>query len=248
MIVLFVLRQRKLETPLLDFSVFKDSQFTVGIIIMAFTMIAMIGSETVLPMFVQNIMKDSALQSGLILLPGAIVMAIMSVISGLLYEKFGAKILGIIGMLTVVITTSYFVVMDENTAPALLATIYAIRMIGIALGLMPLMTHTMNQLPKEMNAHGSSMTNTVQQIAASIGTAGLITTMNQVAKNFSPTMSDYKGMNKKEMAAQIQKDALLNGYHGAFWFAVIISIISLICVFMLKSKRKLNEEANNTAE
>ncbi|WP_342610453.1 MDR family MFS transporter [Staphylococcus hsinchuensis] len=248
LIVLFVLRQRKLETTLLDFSVFKDSQFTVGIIIMAFTMIAMIGSETVLPMFVQNIMKDSALQSGLILLPGAIVMAIMSVISGLLYEKFGAKILGIIGMLTVVITTSYFVVMDENTAPALLATIYAIRMIGIALGLMPLMTHTMNQLPKEMNAHGSSMTNTVQQIAASIGTAGLITTMNQVAKNFSPTMSDYKGMNKKEMAAQIQKDALLNGYHGAFWFAVIISIISLICVFMLKSKRKLNEEANNTAE
>ena len=47
-------------------------------------------------------------------------------------------------------------------------------MVGIALGLIPVMTHTMNQLKPEMNAHGSSMTNTVQQIAGSIGTAALL--------------------------------------------------------------------------
>jgi len=169
-------------------------------------------------------------------------MGIMSVASGFLYEKYGAKILAFIGMLIVVVTSSYFIFMDENTSSAILATIYAIRMIGIALGLMPLMTHTMNQLSREMNAHGSSMTNTVQQISASIGTAGLITIMSQVAKDFSPNMSDYKGMDKKEMAMQIQHEALLSGYHAAFWFAVIISIISLISVFMLKSKRKINQE------
>ncbi|NWK84211.1 multidrug efflux MFS transporter [Staphylococcus sp. GSSP0090] len=242
LVVLFIFRQTRLETPLLDFSVFKNSQFAVGIVIMAFTMIAMIGSETVLPMFVQNIMKDTALQSGLILLPGAIVMGIMSVVSGFLYEKYGAKILAFIGMLIVVVTSSYFIFMDENTSSAILATIYAIRMIGIALGLMPLMTHTMNQLSRDMNAHGSSMTNTVQQISASIGTAGLITIMSQVAKNFSPNMSDYKGMGKKEMTMQIQHEALLSGYHAAFWFAVIISIISFISVFMLKSKRKIEQE------
>lgn len=228
LVTAFIIRQTKLKTPLLDFSVFKNSQFAVGIIIMAFTMISMIGSETILPMFVQNIMKDSALQSGLILLPGAIVMGIMSVASGFLYEKYGAKILALIGMSIVVITTSYFVIMDEQTSPAILATVYAIRMIGIALGLMPLMTHTMNQLSREMNAHGSSMTNTVQQISASIGTAGLITVMTQVSKNFTPDMSNYKGIGKQEMAAQIQHEALLSGYHGAFWFAVIISIISLL--------------------
>ncbi|AID02258.1 major facilitator superfamily permease [Staphylococcus xylosus] len=245
LVAIFIFRQTRLETPLLDFSVFKNSQFAVGIVIMAFTMISMIGSETVLPMFVQNIMNDSALQSGLILLPGAIVMGIMSVASGFLYEKYGAKILAFIGMLIVVITTSYFVIMDENTSAAILATVYAIRMIGIALGLMPLMTHTMNQLSRDMNAHGSSMTNTVQQISASIGTAGLITIMSQVAKDFTPNMSDYKGMGKKEMAMQIQHEALLSGYHAAFWFAVIISFISLISVFMLKSKRKIEQEQEN---
>ena len=57
---------------------------------MAVTMISMIGSETVLPMFVQNLLNKPALDSGLILLPGAIVMAIMSMTSGAMYEKFGA--------------------------------------------------------------------------------------------------------------------------------------------------------------
>ena len=103
---------------------------------MAVTMISMIGSETVLPMFVQNVLQRTPVDSGLILLPGAIVMAIMSIISGRLYETFGARVLSMIGMLIVTITTSYFVVMDEHTSTIVLATIYAIRMIGIALGLM----------------------------------------------------------------------------------------------------------------
>ncbi|HLR19306.1 MAG TPA: MDR family MFS transporter [Staphylococcus sp.] len=242
LVTTFIIRQTRLKTPLLDFSVFKNSQFAVGLIIMAFTMVSMIGSETILPMFVQNIMQDTALQSGLILLPGAIVMGIMSVVSGFLYEKYGAKILALIGMTIVVITTSYFVIMDEQTSPAILATVYAIRMIGIALGLMPLMTHTMNQLSREMNAHGSSMTNTIQQISASIGTAGLITVMTHFSKVFTPEMSDYKGLEKHDMVFQIQHDALLSGYHAAFWFAVIISIISLLSVFMLKSQRKIRLE------
>ncbi|RZI01126.1 DHA2 family efflux MFS transporter permease subunit [Staphylococcus condimenti] len=241
MVVLFIFRQTRLKTPLLDFRVFKEGQFAVGILIMALTMIAMIGSETVLPIFVQNIMGKPALESGLTLLPGAIVMGFMSVFSGLLFEKFGAKILAFIGMGIVVITTSYFVFMDEHTSTVMLSTVYAIRMIGIALGLMPLMTHTMNQLPHQMNAHGSSMTNTVQQISASIGTAILFTIMSHYAKAFKPDMADYKGMAPKEIKAAIAKDAMLNGYHAAFWFTVIIAIIAFFSVFLLKSKKKAKQ-------
>ena len=243
LVILFIYRQTKLETPLLNFSVFANKQFAVGLTIMAFTMISMIGSETILPMFVQNIMDKPALESGLILLPGALVMGVMSIVGGILFEKFGAKVLGLVGMLIVIITTSYFVFMDGDSSVIVLATVYAIRMIGLALGLMPLMTHTMNQLKPELNAHGSSMTNTVQQISASIGTAVLITIMSHVAQQFKPSMSDYKGIDKKAMAAQIQHDALLSGYHGAFVFAVIISVISFLSVFMLKGKKQADRDA-----
>ncbi|PNZ70331.1 DHA2 family efflux MFS transporter permease subunit [Staphylococcus croceilyticus] len=242
---LFIWRQQRLETPLLSFKVFKNKEFAIGLSIMAVTMISMIGSETVLPMFVQNVLNRTPVDSGLILLPGAIVMAIMSMISGWLYETFGAKVLAIIGMLIVIVTTTYFVFMDEHASTIMLATIYAVRMIGIALGLMPVMTHTMNQLTPELNAHGSSMTNTIQQISGSIGTAGLITILSSASKSFKPTMSDYQGMNKQDMMHQIQLDAMLHGYHAGFLFAVGITMISLLLTFLIKSKKKVKAEAQD---
>lgn len=145
-------------------------------------------------------------------------------------------------MMIVIITTGYFVIMDENTSSVMLATVYGIRMIAIALGLMPVMTHTMNQLTYEMNAHGSSMTNTVQQIAGSIGTAILITILTQASKHYSPNMSDYDGMKRSEMLGQIKIDTLLHGYHAGFLFAVLITVVSFLCSFMLKKNTKSTDE------
>ncbi len=185
LVALFVLRQYRLSTPLLNFAVFKNKQFTGWFFIFSGCHNGMNDSETILPIFVQNLLHRSAFNLWKHLLPGAIVMAFMSMTSGALYEKFGPRNLALVGMAIVVITTAYFVVMDEQTSTIMLATVYAIRMVGIALGLIPVMTHTMNQLKPEMNAHGSSMTNTVQQIAGSIGTAALITIYPCKQKLFS---------------------------------------------------------------
>ena len=94
---IFIWRQERLETPLLSFKVFKNKEFAVGLAIMAATMISMIGSETVLPMFVQNLLGRTPIDSGLILLPGAIVMAICLLFQ-VGYTKHLAKVLAIIGM------------------------------------------------------------------------------------------------------------------------------------------------------
>ncbi|MGT2377983.1 hypothetical protein ACVPOW_10180 [Staphylococcus aureus] len=90
----------------------------------------------------QNLLHRSALDSGLTLLPGAIVMAFMSITRVLYMKSFGPRNLALVGMAIVVITTAYFVVMDEQTSTIILATVYAIRMVGIALGLIPVMTRT----------------------------------------------------------------------------------------------------------
>ncbi|MGV3096740.1 drug:proton antiporter, partial [Staphylococcus borealis] len=49
--------------------------------------------------------------------------------------------------------------------------------------------------------------------------------------------------NKTETAGQIQIDAMLHGYHSGFMFAVIITIISLLLTFLIKSKKKVKAEA-----
>ena len=115
--------------------------------------------------------------------------------------------------------------MDEHTSALILTTIYGIRMIGIALSLMPIMTHTMNQLPHALNAHGSSMTNTAQQISGSIGTAALITILSQASQAFSPDIQQYSGMTKAEMTAQIKIDAVLRGYMLDFYLLLSLQLL-----------------------
>lgn len=88
------------------------------------------------------------------------------------------------------------------------------------------------------------MTNTIQQVAGSIGTAGLVTILSVASQHFKPTPSDYQGMAKTEMMKHIQTDAMIHGYHSRFLFAVIITVVSLLLTFLLKRKKDLNEESH----
>lgn len=236
-LAVFILRQLKLATPLLEFRVFMKKDFSLGIIIACIVMILMISSETILPMYVQNARGLSALDSGLMLLPGALVMGIMSPISGALFDKFGAKKLAIPGLILVVITTYFFTSLQAETSLGLITTVYAIRMVGISLGMMPIMTHALNQLPMKMNAQGSAMSNTMQQVSASIGTALLVTIMTQGAKNFKPNLSDHENVESSQLASVMQTDALIAGYDASFMAATILACIGVVCALFLQTKK-----------
>src|SRR5699024_5507084 len=88
---LFIWRQLVLETPMLEFRVFQFRIFTLAIAITMTVLISLIGAETLLPLFMQNALGFSPLKSGLMLLPGAIVIGILSPITGRLFDKYGAK-------------------------------------------------------------------------------------------------------------------------------------------------------------
>lgn len=90
-IILFSHRQFKLTQPFLELQVFKSRTFTLSTMIVSIIFMTMIGFEILLPIYTQTIKSFSALQSGLILLPGAIVLGIISPISGKLFDKYGVK-------------------------------------------------------------------------------------------------------------------------------------------------------------
>ncbi|GAB7170008.1 hypothetical protein TUA1478L_20040 [Lactiplantibacillus plantarum] len=75
---LFVWRQLHMDQPLLELRVFKIPAFTLSAILTALAYMAMMGVEMILPMYIQTVLGRSAMDSGLILLPGAIMMGIMS--------------------------------------------------------------------------------------------------------------------------------------------------------------------------
>ncbi|SER36195.1 MFS transporter, DHA2 family, multidrug resistance protein [Gracilibacillus ureilyticus] len=244
-LTLFIIRQMKMNKPMLEFRVFKYPIYSLSLIITAIVLMALIGAETILPLYMQNTRDFSPLDSGLMLLPGAIVMGIMSPITGMLFDKFGAKWLAASGLTIVTATTFLFTNLSLDTAFSYLVIIYAIRMFGLSLVMMPVMTAGLNQLPVEWHPHGTAMANTMQQVSASIGTAILISLMTTTVANYQPDQTQLEGLTEQEAMAQVAGNAAISGYTTVFWLATILSIVGLVLSFFLKTKK--NELANEKA-
>jgi len=230
---LFIWRQLVLETPMLEFRVFQFRIFTLAIVITMTVLISMIGAETLLPLFMQNVLQFTPLESGLMLLPGAIVIGIMSPITGRLFDKYGAKWLALIGMSVVTVTTFMFTRLSLETTFTYLTIIYAIRMFGLSFALMPVMTSALNQLPPKWYAHGSAMANTMQQISASIGTAILVTLVAKGNNSFVPAADT-----SPELAGRLSQ---VVGFEWAFMGSTILAFIAFILALFLHPPKKEKE-------
>ncbi|MFB5763190.1 DHA2 family efflux MFS transporter permease subunit [Paenibacillus medicaginis] len=177
-ILFFILRELNMDQPMLEFRVFKYDIFAVSTLVGSAVNMTLFGGMLLLPMYLQNIRGFTPLQSGLLLLPGALLMGVMSPISGIIFDKIGARPLAIIGLLVTAVTTWEFSFLTDATPYSHILLIYTIRSFGISLLMMSVQTEGLNQLPAHLGSHGTAMSNTIRQIAGSIGTAWLITVMS----------------------------------------------------------------------
>ncbi|WEY95473.1 MFS transporter [Bacillus subtilis] len=267
-IVAFVVQQLRHDDPMLDFRVFKYDIFSLSSVINIIITVALYTGMFLLPIYLQNLVGFTALQSGLLLLPGAIVMLIMSPISGILFDKFGPRPLAIIGLLVTVVTTYQYTQLTIDTPYTHIMLIYSIRAFGMSLLMMPVMTAGMNQLPARLNSHGTAMSNTLRQISGSIGTS-LITTIytnrttfhySQIADKTSTADPNFLhafqnavsnlmvNMNvsydtaKTYVYSHIYKHASLDsnvmGINDAFMWATLFCVAGLILSIFLRDVRK----------
>lgn len=233
-IFLFSKRQLNIEHPFLELRVFKSKIFTIAAVLAGVTNMAMIGAEMVLPLYIQNIRGESAFHSGLMLLPGALVMGLMMPITGAIFDKRGARKLAITGMFILTSATLPFAFLTSKTSVIVIVVLYAIRMFGISMVMMPVTTSGMNALPAHLISHGTAVNNTFRQVASSIGTAILISVLTNVTKNNLPTKSILEAtpLAYKDQAI----NATLSGYHAAFLVAVIFGFIGWLITFTLAKK------------
>lgn len=172
-VILFGIRQLKMDDPFLDIRVFKHFEFSLAAILSGVTNLAMVGIEMVLPLYIQNLRGESAFHSGLILLPGALMIGIMSPITGRIFDRYGARKMAITGMTLLTLGTIPFVFLTENSSFLMIIILYAIRMVGVALVMMNVTTSGMNSLPLDKISHGTAVNNTFRQVLSSIGTASI---------------------------------------------------------------------------
>lgn len=222
-LILFITRQLRLEHPMLEFRVFKYSIFPFAVVIGMITFMGLIGVETIIPLFMQDMRDFTAFEAGLALLPGALVTGILSPIIGRVFDKIGARWLVISGLTILTISTFAFSSLDTETTFTYITVMYGVRMFGLAMVLMPVQTAALNQLPKRLIPHGAAMDNTMRMIAASVGTAILVTVMTTTEK-----LAEQK-------PNVLHPDIF--GANIAFIVVAVLSLIGLIFAFFIKSNQ-----------
>ncbi|MGN8646632.1 MDR family MFS transporter [Gracilibacillus sp. HCP3S3_G5_1] len=235
-LILFIVRQLKMDEPLLDLRPYKYPMFALASVIAIVNAIAMFSGMILTPAYVQDVRGISPLQSGLMLLPGAIIMGVMSPITGRLFDKFGPRILAIVGLTVTGISTYLLAHVQIDSTYTYIVVVYSLRMFGMSMVMMPIMTNGLNQLPTSLNPHGTAINNTAQQVSGSIGTAVMVTIMNSVATSEGEKL--MSGVDPTTLTdasvASISQEALLSGIQYSFYVALVINIVALILALFMK--------------
>ncbi|MGT2888018.1 multidrug efflux MFS transporter [Streptococcus didelphis] len=236
----FMLRQLKLEQPFLDVRVFKVKQFSITTAAIALSMMAMMGVEMMLPLYLQNVHGLSALNSGLVLLPGALMMGIVSPIAGRIYDKVGARRMALIGFSILGIGTLPFIYLTTTTPNHFITLMYAVRMFGIAMVMMPLTASAMSALPPHEVAHGTAANNTARQIASAIVVALLSSVTQNVISSHKPSQS-LLTENPLDYASKMI-NASLSGFHTSFALGFTFALVGFIVALFLRKGKIIETE------
>ncbi|MRQ36082.1 MFS transporter, partial [Bacillus anthracis] len=155
---------------------------------------------------------------------------------GKLFDKYGPRILGIVGLSITAVSTYMLANLQLDSSHTHTILIYTLRMFGMAMVMMPLMTNGLNQLPTRLNPHGTAVNNTAQQVSGSIGTAILVTIMNSVTKTKAESLMAHVDPTSFTEATKIMltQKALLSGIQHSFYVALGMNVVALLLVFFVK--------------
>ena len=225
----FFRRQLRMEQPMLQVRVLTNRKFLIATIIVMLVQGALLAGGILIPILLQSYMGFSATTSGLVLLPGAIVMGAMGPVAGRLFDKHGPRVLAVTGTCILALTTSAFIFMGPGTGLVTLTVIYTVRLFSLSLVNMPISTWGMNALPDKLMNHGTSVQNTFRQVAGSLGTAIIVSTstavQNAVAGSTDATTAGVFGI------------------HMAFVVATALCVIGFVLTVALVRNKPGDEAA-----
>lgn len=224
MLGLFVWRQIALlrtHGPLLDLRVFQSRNFTIAIAVLAVLSLSMFGTLTLLPQYLQNVAQFSALDSGLILLPGSLLMGVLAPFIGRIYDASGPRTLLIPGTLLVSAVLFFYSTLTTTTPVWLLALAQTAMSIGMAMSFTPLFSASLGSLERGLYSHGSAVLSTIQQVAGAAGVAILLAMYSGILHE-----GESQGLDIAAAGAP--------GARAAFLIAALISAVPFILSFFIR--------------
>lgn len=180
-----IYRSLHITQPIIDLRVLGNVAFAAHVFVFFALQLISLGMSFILPNYMQLVNDATATIAGLVVLPGAALGAVMSPISGRIFDHWGAKRPLLTGSTIVFIGLVLFTSFALNVSNGLILTIYVFYMFGIGLIFGNVMTNGLSTLKNEQQADGNAILNTIQQFAGAVGTSIVSTIIgaSQLSKN-----------------------------------------------------------------
>jgi EmrB/QacA subfamily drug resistance transporter len=266
-LVLFIIIELTVKNPLLNLRIFKNITFTMANVMSAISNIGLYTGIFYIPLFLQNIKGMGALDIGLLMLPGALLSGLMMPVCGKLYDLIGPRIMSIIGIFFLALTTFLFHNITIDTTNGTILFWLILRGIALPFTAVPAQTAALDVVPSEEASGASSLINIVSRVASSFGITILTVVLtsqtafytattswgisssgqgiSQLMQKFSSalgsaqvTLSQAKSLGLSVLSGLVQENAFVRSIDDLFLITTAVVIIGIIPAVFLKRGEK----------
>jgi EmrB/QacA subfamily drug resistance transporter len=265
-LVVLVFTELNVKDPMIRFAVFKDYMFSSSLLLLSLCSVILFATIFFMPIYLQDFRGYNALQTGLFMSPAAVAAGIMMPISGKLFDKIGARPLGLVGLFIMAFSVYGFTSLSQSTSTFYVQLNLIFTQLGIGMVMMPVMTAGMNTIAQNLTSQANAMSNTIRQVAASFGLAILtlyLTNREKVHQSMlawqvTPTSTRGhvlyslqaslagQGMSVEQahkasvsmMSGLVTKISFIQAMADTFFVVVLLAVIAWVLMVFFSSKRE----------
>jgi len=250
-LALFVIIELEVDHPLLDVRVFKHWAYTNSLLLISVLSVGLFAVLFYIPLLLQQARGLGAFDTGLLLLPQALVMGVLMPSAGMIYDKFGPRWPAAIGLALTAIGTYLLVDVNLDTSSGQIVWLLVIRSVGMGLAMMPIMTGGIAAVPPDMVDGAGAFNTVVQRASAALGLAALTSLVTSSRAQFAhdrgalvspdtamPALGsgDAGEIGGMYMVSQhTQTLAFVEAMHGLFIVTAIITALGIPLALMMRS-------------
>jgi EmrB/QacA subfamily drug resistance transporter len=236
-IAYFVLRTLRVKEPLLNLRLFRIPRFTYSIILNCSITISLYAATFLVPIYMQDIQHSTTLHTGLVMLPGTLLMALSSSLVGRAYNQVGPFRLILSGVLLMGVSTWALSRLDLDSTTFFITAWLAIRYIGISMSYMPVTNAGMSAVPSQFSGQASAVTNWIRQ-----GTAALAVSIFSSILS-SRTLSHLNDAKVTSSSGNHADLALSLSIQDVFLIGTALVAIAIPLSFLVRKRETVQDEA-----
>lgn len=234
-LAVYARRQLSMPVPVLNLHAFASQGFCVGALCMMLDFGITLSAMYILPQFYQNAMLLAVALTGLIMFPGGIVNALVSMIAGKLYDRIGARIPALVGFGLSAVSAIALLFTSPDTSIVVVVACHVVLMVGVPLAMSPCQTHALSSLPHHLSADGSTILNTMQQVLGAVCTAVATNLLASGQQAFFTAGGSDAAL------------AFSQGSHWGFMFTLALALAGFAIATQIKSPERMAESADSAA-